>query len=237
MAVEDMKRAAAAQALTLVQDGMKLGLGTGSTARHFVDLLGEKVRGGLRIIGVPTSEATRIQALALNIPLADLSDLVSLDMTIDGADEIDPALCLIKGGGAAHLREKIVAAASRQMIVIADETKLVKALGKFPLPVEVIRFGEGATAAAVHAAFAAEGLDVRLEPRIKADGSRLVTDEGNVILDCRLREAGGLITHPARLAAGLAAIPGVVEHGLFVGLCSVAYIASDTGVVRLDRKP
>lgn len=128
------------------------------------------------------------------------------------------------------------------MIVIAYETKLVKALGKFPLPVEIIRFGEGATAVAILAAFTAEGLDAHLEPRMRADGSRLVTDEGNFILDCRLKggdgnDPGHLITNPAQLAVRLAAIPGVVEHGLFVGLCTAAYIASDTGVVRIDRKP
>ena len=235
-----MKRAAAAEALKLVRPGMRLGLGTGSTARHFVDLLGEAVKNGLDVVGVPTSEATRKQAISLGIPLSTLDQLVELDLTIDGADEIDADLNLIKGGGGAHLREKIVASASKAMIVIADTTKVVGALGRFPLPVEIVRFGEAASARAILAAFAAEGLTCRLTPRMAADGSRLITDEGNVILDARLEDAAGKdtgqrITSPASLAARLAAIPGVVEHGLFIGLCSAAYVASETGVARLDR--
>lgn len=235
-----MKRAAAAEALKLVQPGMKLGLGTGSTARHFVDLLGAAVADGLSVVGVPTSEATRLQAQSLHIPLATLEELVELDLTVDGADEIDPDMALIKGGGGAHLREKIVASASRRMVVIADSTKVVKALGKFPLPVEIVRFGEGATLRAIRAAFAASGLEVNLTPRLKADGSRFITDEGNLLVDSRLTDAAGndhgkRITDPAALAARLAAIPGVVEHGLFIGLCSAAYIASETGVARLER--
>lgn len=235
-----MKRAAAAEALKLVRPGMKLGLGTGSTARHFVDLLGAAVADGLSVVGVPTSEATRLQAQSLHIPLATLEELVELDLTVDGADEIDPSMALIKGGGGAHLREKIVATASRRMVVIADSTKVVTALGKFPLPVEIVRFGEGATLRAIRAAFAATGLEVNLTPRLKADGSRFITDEGNLLVDSRLTDAAGVdhgkrITDPAALAARLAAIPGVVEHGLFIGLCSAAYIASETGVARLER--
>ena len=235
-----MKRAAAAEALKLVRPGMRLGLGTGSTARHFVDLLGEAVKNGLDVVGVPTSEATRKQAISLGIPLSTLDQLVELDLTIDGADEIDPALNLVKGGGGAHLREKIVASASKAMIVIADTTKVVGALGRFPLPVEIVRFGEAASARPILAAFAAQGLTCRLTPRMAADGSRLITDEGNVILDARLEDAAGKdtgqrITSPASLAARLAAIPGVIEHGLFIGLCSAAYVASETGVARLDR--
>ena len=144
MSLEPMKRAAAAEALKLVRPGMRLGLGTGSTARHFVDLLGEAVKNGLDVVGVPTSEATRKQAISLGIPLSTLDQLVELDLTIDGADEIDADLNLIKGGGGAHLREKIVASASKAMIVIADTTKVVGALGRFPLPVEIVRFGEAA---------------------------------------------------------------------------------------------
>lgn len=239
VSIETMKRAAAAEALKLVKPGMKLGLGTGSTAKHFVDLLGEAVAGGLKVVCVPTSEVTRRQAESLNIPLSTLDDLGQLDMTVDGADEIDPALSLIKGGGGAHLREKIVASASRTLVVIADDTKIVPALGRFPLPVEIVRFGEVPTAEAIIAAFAAEGLAVRLTPRLK-DGARFVTDEGHYLLDCRLEDAdgrdhGGRITNPASLAARLAAIPGVVEHGLFIGLCSAAYAASQTGVARLGR--
>ncbi|MCA0423273.1 MAG: ribose-5-phosphate isomerase RpiA [Proteobacteria bacterium] len=239
MSMEAMKRAAAAEALKLVRPGMKLGLGTGSTAKHFVDLLGEAVAGGLSVVGVPTSEATRRQPESLGIPLATLDDLVELDMTIDGADEIDPAMNLIKGGGGAHLREKIVASASKMMVVIADDSKIVSALGRFPLPVEVVRFAEETTRRAITAAFAEEGLACRLVPRMK-DGVRFVTDEGNLIVDARLEDAngvdhGGRIEQPARLAERLAAVPGVVEHGLFIGLCSAAYVASQNGVARMDR--
>src|SRR5437763_2798820 len=143
--MDGLKRQAAARALEHVQDGMKLGLGTGSTARHFVDLLGEKVRTGMKVIGVPTSEATRAQAAQCGIALTTLDEVDRLDLTVDGADEVDPALDLIKGAGGALLWEKIVAAASDRMIVIADETKWVDALGRFPLPVEVIPFRLGAT--------------------------------------------------------------------------------------------
>src|SRR5215217_5809609 len=157
---EDLKRQAAAAALTQVQSGMRLGLGTGSTARHFVDLLGAKVAAGFDCICVPTSEVTARQAQSLGIPLSDLDTLDRLDITIDGADEIDPALNLIKGAGGALLREKIVAAASDVMIVIADSSKLVETLGRFPLPIEVNRFGLGATRRSLEkvlAAHAAEG--------------------------------------------------------------------------------
>ena len=242
MAIEDMKRAAAAEALKLVEPGMKLGLGTGSTAKHFVDLLGERVRAGLKVVCVPPSEATRRQAETLAIPLSTLDALRSLDLTIDGADEISPDLTLIKGGGGAHLREKIVAAASKRMVVIADQSKIVEGLGRFPLPIEIVRFGEAASADAIVAAFAAEALPVRLTPRLTGDGQRFVTDEGHVILDARMedeagRDTGKRIERPASLAQRLAAIPGVVEHGLFIGLCFAAYVASETGVARLDRKP
>ena len=239
MSLEPMKRAAAAEALKLVRPGMRLGLGTGSTARHFVDLLGEAVNAGLDVVCVPTSEATHRQAAGLGIRLSTLDALGELDMTVDGADEIDPRLSLIKGGGGAHLREKIVACASRTLVVIADSTKLVSALGRFPLPVEIVRFGEAATARAIAAAFAAEGLAVRLVPRLAADCQRFITDEGHFLLDCRLEDAegrdhGGRIENPAGLGARLVAVPGVVEHGLFVGLCSAAYVASETGVARLS---
>ena len=156
MDMDGLKRQAAAQALEHVQDGMKLGLGTGSTAKHFVDLLGQRVAGGLRVVGVPTSEATRAQAEACKIPLTTLDAIDRLDLTVDGADELDPALNLIKGGGGALLREKIVAAASDRMIVIADESKWVPVLGRFPLPVEVVPFGLAATCRAVEAASAAK---------------------------------------------------------------------------------
>src|SRR6201993_1039095 len=156
--MDALKRQAAARALEEVRDGMKLGLGTGSTAKHFVELLGERVRSGLDVVGVPTSEATRIDAERCGIPLTSLDEIDRLDLTVDGADEIDPALNVIKGGGGALLREKIVAAASDRMIVIADETKWVDALGRFPLPVEVIPFGLGATKRAMERVFAAAGV-------------------------------------------------------------------------------
>src|SRR6476660_7175106 len=152
--MDRLKRQAAAKDLEHVRDGMKLGLGTGSTAKHFVELLGEKVAAGMRVIGVPTSEVTRADAERCKIPLTTLDAVDRLDLTVDGADEIDPALNLIKGGGGALLREKIVAAASDRMIVIADESKWVEVLGRFPLPIEVIPFGLAATRRAIAKAFA-----------------------------------------------------------------------------------
>src|ERR1700751_4264280 len=149
MSADSYKRAAAARAIDFVRSGMRLGLGTGSTAAHFVELLAERVRAGLDVIAVPTSEATRVQAMKLGIPLTSLDETPELDLTVDGADEIGPDLTLIKGGGGALLREKIVAAASARMIVIADDSKWVDVLGRFPLPVEVIPFGLGATRAAI----------------------------------------------------------------------------------------
>ena len=156
--MEDLKRQAAARALEEVRDGMRLGLGTGSTAKHFVDLLGERVRAGLKVVGVPTSEVTRVEAEQCGIALTTLDDIDRLDLTVDGADEIDPALNLIKGGGGALLREKIVAAASDRMIVIADDSKWVDLLGRFPLPIEVIPFGLAATRRGIEKAFAASGV-------------------------------------------------------------------------------
>src|SRR3979411_3482246 len=158
--MDGLKRQAAARALEYVRDGMRLGLGTGSTAKHFVELLGERVRAGLDIIGVPTSEATRAYAMRCGIPLTTLDDIDRLDLTIDGADEIDPALNVIKGGGGALLREKIVAAASDRMIVIADDSKWVEVLGRFPLPIEVIPFGLAGTRRAMERALEGSGVSV-----------------------------------------------------------------------------
>jgi ribose 5-phosphate isomerase A len=228
---EDEKRAAAAMALTEVEDGMRLGLGTGSTARHFVDLLGERVKAGLRCLCVPTSEVTAAQARALGIPLTDLETIDRLDLTVDGADEIDPDFNLIKGGGGALLREKIVAAASDRMVVIADVSKEVGTLGRFPLPIEVNPFGLAATRralAGILAAFAAEG---SLTPRLDGAGKTFVTDGGHYILDAFF----GRISAPKALSDALLDVPGVVQHGLFVGLCSRAYIAGPQGVKRRDR--
>ena len=224
MSGPDLRRAAAARALELVQPGMKLGLGTGSTAAAFVDLLGAKVRDGLDIVGVPTSEATRIQAEGLGIRLATLDEVPQLDLTIDGADEVDDRLRLIKGGGAALLREKIVACASRRMVVIADAAKHVGTLGAFPLPIEVNPFGLAATRLAVEAALSASGCEGPVVLREK-DGRPVMTDGGHMILDARL----GRIPDPERLGAALWSVPGVVEHGLFLGIASAAILAADIG--------
>jgi ribose 5-phosphate isomerase A len=229
--MDELKRQAAARALEHVHDGMRLGLGTGSTAKHFVELLGERVRAGLNIIGVPTSETTRSDAVKCGIPLTTLDAVDRLDLTVDGADEIDPALNLIKGGGGALLREKIVAAASDRMIVIADDSKWVGVLGRFPLPVEVIPFGLAATQRAIGKAFAQSGLSGQMVIRKGRDGHVFVTDGGHWIVDAHL----GRITDAPRLAGLLTAIPGVVEHGLFIGLASLAMLASPHGIRVIER--
>src|ERR1700742_2318654 len=219
--MDELKRQAAARALEHVRDGMKLGLGTGSTAKHFVELLGERVRAGLDVIGVPTSEVTRAQALGLGIRLTTLDEIDRLDLTIDGADEIEPSLNVIKGGGGALLREKIVAAASDRMIVIADDSKWVDMLGRFPLPVEVVPFGLAATQRAMARAFTESGVSGQMVVRKGKDGHVFVTDGGHWIVDAHLER----IADVPRLAGLLSAIPGVVEHGLFVGLVSIAMLA------------
>src|SRR4051794_32368635 len=229
--MDALKRQAAARALAHVEDGMKLGLGTGSTAKHFVDLLGEKVRAGMKVVGVPTSEATRAQAEACGIPLTTLDAIDRLDLTVDGADEIDHALNLIKGGGGALLREKIVAAASDRMIVIADESKWVEALGRFPLPVEVIPFGLSATQRAIGKAFAETGNSGQMVVRQGKDGHVFVTDGGHWIVDAHL----GRIMDAPRLAGLLTSIPGVVEHGLFIGLASAVMLAGPQGIRVIER--
>lgn len=223
---EDLKKAAALAALELVRPGMRLGLGTGSTAKHFVDGLGAKVAAGLKVICVATSEATQAQAESLSIPMSTLDETPELDLTIDGADEIDSALRLIKGGGAALLREKIVAAASKRMIVIADTGKQVETLGRFPLPIEVVPFGLEATRRAVAAAVASSGASGELKLRKRPDGSTLLTDGGHYILDAHL----GRIELPEVLALALNQVPGVVEHGLFLGLATAAFLAGADGV-------
>ncbi|MEZ0220768.1 ribose-5-phosphate isomerase RpiA [Tardiphaga sp. 1201_B9_N1_1] len=231
MNMDELKRQAAAKALEHVRDGMKLGLGTGSTAKHFVELLGERVAGGLKVIGVPTSEATRADAQRCGVPLTTLDEVDRLDLTVDGADEVDPALNLIKGGGGALLREKIVAAASDRMIVIADDSKWVPTLGRFPLPVEVIPFGLSATRRAIADVFAKCGLHGEMTIRSGKDGHAFVTDGGHWIIDARL----GTITDAPRLAGLLGAIPGVVEHGLFIGLASTAMLAGSQGIRVFER--
>ena len=232
MNAELQKRAAAAKALDFVRPGMRLGLGTGSTARHFVELLGERVRDGLDVVGVPTSEATRKDAERCGIPLATLDELPELDITVDGADEIAPDLTLVKGGGGALLREKIVAAASARMIVIADGSKCVPVLGRFPLPVEVAPFGAGATLRAVRKAIgglqALGPLDFRKGP----DGHAFVTDGGHWIVDAAL----GRIEDPTGLARALAGVPGVMEHGLFIGLAAMVIVGGPDGVRTIERR-
>lgn len=232
MSSDDHKRAAAREALALVEPGMRLGLGTGSTARHFVDLLGEKVKAGLDVIGVPTSEATRQQAEALGIRLTTLDATPQLDLAVDGADEIDGELRLIKGAGGALLREKIVAASARRFVVIADLSKRVRRLGAFPLPVEVVHFGHVATAGAIRARAADAGCDGTVALRVGRDGQAYVTDNGNLVYDC----AFGAIEDPELLDEALKMIPGVVENGLFLGLCDAAFIAGPGGVMRLDAQ-
>ncbi|HXW26838.1 MAG TPA: ribose-5-phosphate isomerase RpiA [Xanthobacteraceae bacterium] len=231
MDVDAYKREAAARALDFVRAGMRIGLGTGSTAAHFVELLAERVRGGLTVVGVPTSEATRVQAARLGVPLTTLDETPELDLTVDGADEIAPDLSLIKGGGGALLREKIVAAASARMVVIADQSKWVATLGRFPLPVEVVPFGLAATRRAVEAAAAAAGAPGPAVLRRGKDGHPFVTDGGHFILDAALER----IVRPEVLAERLAAIPGVVEHGLFIGLAQAAIIAGPDGVRIVER--
>jgi ribose 5-phosphate isomerase A len=227
---EDLKREAARAALGYVKDGMKLGLGTGSTAKHFVDLLAEKVQGGMRVIGVPTSEETAKQARELGVPLSTLEETPHLDITIDGADEVDGQLRLIKGGGGALLREKIVAEASDQMIVIADISKKVASLGQFPLPVEVMPFGLAATLGQVTTIAKAHGClgDIVLRER---DGKTFVTDGGHYILDC----AFGVIAKPQALHMALLQVPGVVETGLFNTQASRVIFATPNGVEDVSR--
>ena len=226
----DPKWLAAKAAMAEVRSGMRLGLGTGSTAKHFVDLIGEAVAGGLDVLCVPTSEATAAQARSLNIPLTDLETTPELDLTVDGADEIGPGLVLIKGAGGALLREKIVASVSARMVVIADASKRVEMLGRFPLPIEVNHFGIGATTFAIGKLMASLGAEAGPKRRLRQDGTPFVTDGGHAILDASF----GRIPRPEALAEVLVDIPGVVEHGLFIGLCKRAYIAGPAGVDVLD---
>ena len=224
------KRAAAARAVEFVSSGMRLGLGTGSTARHLVDLVGAQVRDGLEVLCVPTSEATAAQARALGIPLTTLDETPELDLTIDGADEIGPGLGLIKGAGGALLREKIVAAASRRMVVIADAGKRVRVLGRFPLSIEVNRFGLRATQIAVERVAAVHEAEGAVKLRLTATGEPFVTDGGHLILDAFF----GRISDPEALSTDLHEVPGVVEHGLFLRLCQRAYVAGPGGVETID---
>jgi len=229
--VDNWKRQAAEQALAAVEEGMLLGLGSGTTAARFVDLLGERVRHGLNVTCVPTSESTRAQAERLGIALTTLEDVPFLDLTVDGADELDSHLRLIKGGGGALLREKIVAVASERMLVIADASKHVDTLGNFPLPVEVVRFGLAATRNLLGAVAADAGCSGEIKLRLGQDGQPFITDSGNVLLDC----AFGRIDNPEALDEALKRVPGVVENGLFLGIADAAIIAGPDGVSLIER--
>lgn len=226
---ENAKRLAGERAAELIEDGMTVGLGTGSTAYFMVERLGERVRDGLRVRCIPTSRRTEEQARRLNIPLTSFSEVARLDLTIDGADEINPQLALIKGGGGALLREKLVAAASARMVVVADETKRVEKLGRFPLPVEVVPFAWEVTARRVAELTGAEPV-----LRRNSDGgdSHYTTDNGNLILDC----ACGQIEDPAALERELKLTVGVVECGLFVGMAEAAFVANARGEVELIER-
>jgi len=232
MDVESFKHAAAARAIDFVQSGMRLGLGTGSTAAHFIDLLSERVRAGLDVVAVPTSEATRDHAVRGGIALTTLDETPLLDLTVDGADEIAPDLTLIKGGGGALLREKVVAAASTRMIVIADESKWVSMLGRFPLPIEIAPFGATAIHRAVETASAEAGCPGPAVLRKAANGKPFVTDGGHWLLDANLQR----IADPPALAARLCTVPGVMEHGLFIGLAETAILAGPDGVRLVERR-
>jgi len=224
MANDQEKEAAARASLRFIRDGQVVGLGTGSTAAFFIRLLGEQVRDGLRIRGIPTSVRSKELALSLGIPLTTLEECQEIALTVDGADEVDPELRLIKGGGGALLREKVVASATRQLVIVADATKRVPVLGKFPLPVEVIQFAQALVAKRI----AALGAEVRLRAE---SGIPFVTDENNHILDCHFGE----IPDADGLARQLSDMPGVVEHGLFIGMVSTALFAKGSEVVELHR--
>ena len=223
------KRAAGRRGAELVEDGMRVGLGTGSTAEHLIARLGERVRDeGLRFVGVATSQGTATLAREAGLRVVELDEVEWLDLAIDGADEFDARLNLIKGGGGALLHEKIVAAASERMVVIADASKGVGALGAFPLPVEVVSFGWRATRALLEEAMA--GLDVmgtEAQRRMGADGEPFVSDGGNYIVDLRL----GRIADPARTSLAINQIPGVVDNGLFVDMCDEVLIGFGDGTV------
>jgi ribose 5-phosphate isomerase A len=225
MANEQEKEVAARASLRFIEDRQIVGLGSGSTATRFIKLLGEEVRKGLRIRGIPTSVQSKELAETLGIPLTTLDECQEIAVTVDGADEVDPQLRLIKGGGGALLREKIVASATRQLVIVADASKQVGKLGKFPLPVEVIRFAQALVAKRIAA------LGARVELRKLLDGKPFVTDENNHILDCHFGE----IQDPDRLARELSDMPGVVEHGLFIGMASVVLVARGSEIVELRR--
>ncbi|MEP3049346.1 MAG: ribose-5-phosphate isomerase RpiA [Roseibium sp.] len=222
---DQYKQMAAERAAEDVKSGMRLGIGTGSTAEYFVHALSKRVINGLEVVGVPTSERTRVLAESLGIPLTTLDQLPKLDLTVDGADELDAQLSLIKGGGGALLREKIVASASAEMVVIADASKNVECLGKFPLPIEIVPFGLETTRLAILDVLSALSLPQSLTLRGGAE-TPFVTDGGHYLLDAQLEK----IKETQGLAERLVAIPGVVDHGLFLKLATKAYVAGEDGV-------
>jgi len=232
MSNDAFKAAAAERALEYVESGMRLGLGTGSTAAKFVDLLGKKVSAGLDVVCVATSQATQAQAEALGIRMSTLDEMPFLDLTVDGADEVDGDLRLIKGGGGALLREKIVATASGRMVVIADASKKVETLGAFPLPLEVVPFGLTATRNMITALAADAGCEGEISVRTFPGGKPFLTDSGNLILDCHF----GRIEEPEELDEALKLIPGVVENGLFIGIADLAVIAGASGITLIGAE-
>lgn len=226
--LDGFKKAAALKAVEFVRDGMVVGLGTGSTAKHMVIALGEQVRGGMKLRGVPTSHETAVLAREAGIPLLDSENRWEIDMAIDGADQVDPRFNLVKGGGGALLKEKIVAASAKQFIVMVDHTKQVPVLGgSFPLPIEVIPFGWGSTARAIEAITKSR---VVLRER---NGTPFKTEAGNLIVDVHIDR----ITQPDDLETALNLIPGVVETGLFVGRTNVLIVGTPQGVQTLHVSP
>ena len=216
---------AARKALEFIEEGMVVGLGSGSTATQFIKLLGEQVKHGLKIRGIASSKASEELATSLTIPIVDFNTCPEIDVTVDGADEVAPRLALIKGGGGALLREKIVASASRRFIIVADSSKVVSQLGKFPLPIEVIPMASPIVMRKL--------LNLGIRPKVRRleAGSEFITDEGNVILDCEC----GLIDDPNKLAASIRQIVGVVEHGLFLDMADTALIANNSEVTVMTK--